>query len=175
MRCFASVHHIKGTVPVEGMGIAVNQVAELERCFTVEDVVAFGHVIGDQNPLHRSWNPNEPPSDVSAALENNPLVQLNEDESSTKVLVHGMLVGSIFSSIFGTLIPGAVYLEQHLDFRRPVYADETVVGRITVEGIHKARRRQGFTLTCNTQVFREKKECVRGHAEVWLPNGTLKQ
>ena len=128
--------------------------------------------IGDHNPLHKSWNINDPFSPTKDILKDHPLVQM-EDKENTKVLVHGILVGSIFSSIFGTLIPGAVYVQQSLEFRRPVYANEMVVGRISVEDIHTVRRRKGITLICKTQVLRNGKECIHGSAQVWLLNSSI--
>ncbi len=63
------------------------------------------------------------------------LIQLEGDGETTKVLVHGMLVASIFSSIFGSLAPGCVYLNQTLKFATPLHADETVLGRIEIEKV----------------------------------------
>jgi 3-hydroxybutyryl-CoA dehydratase len=163
---------VRGTIPAGGKGVAVDQFAELERTFTPDDVDRFGRIIGDRNPLHQSWTleEDELPADVRDLLETHPLVKRQDGEDSTKILVHGILVASLFSSIFGTLIPGSVYLSQMMDFRRPVYANESVVGRVTIKEIQSSRK-GGIILTCNTQVLRQDKECVRGEAKVLLLHG----
>jgi len=167
---------VRGSIPVGGKGVAVGQFAESDRIFTAEDVNLFGKLVGDQNPLHQQWEMDRLPD----LLENHPMVHAaNEDDhgdgnhtKKTKILVHGILVSSLFSSIFGTLIPGAVYLKQSLDFARPVFVDESVTGRIIIERIRQWRRK-GLILNCNTIVHSGDEEKIRGKADVWLPRGTV--
>jgi len=162
---------VRGSIPANGNGVAVGQIAESNRIFTSEDVNLFGKLVGDENPLHQRWTVDNLPD----VLENHPMLSVsNEDDDlkATKILVHGMLVSSIFSSIFGTLIPGAVYLKQTLDFSRPVYVDELVTGRIKIERIRHWRRK-GLILTCDTLVLCNNEEKVRGSADVWLPHGSV--
>lgn len=98
------------------------------------------------------------------------MIKLNADETATQPLVHGMLVGSLFTSIFGTLIPGAVYLSQTLRFQAPVFADEPVVGRIEILRV-KPTSKGGLIVVCDSKVLRETTVCVAGEATVWLPGG----
>jgi 3-hydroxybutyryl-CoA dehydratase len=44
-------------------------------------------------------------------------------------VAHGMLVGSLISTVIGTKLPGsgAIYLEQNLKFKKPVYIGDTVI------------------------------------------------
>lgn len=161
---------VRGSIPAGGAGVAVGQCAETERQFTVADVALFGKLVGDQNPLHRSWELSRLSSSPSA-MDGHPLIQASEqDPKLTKVLAHGMLVASLFSSIFGTLIPGAVYISQSLDFRKPVYVDTVVVARVTITRIRRWTRK-GLILTCDTTVVADGEEKVRGAADVWLPKG----
>jgi len=82
-----------------------------------------------------------------------------------------MMVGSLFSCIFGTLIPGSVYRSQRLAFRVPVFCNEQVTGRIEVL---KARQwRGGLVLTCDTKAMCKGSECITGEATVWLPDGVM--
>ena len=159
---------ITGTIPVGGQGVALHQTAQTERCFTRKQVQAFGCLVGDKNPLHvHTIDRNE------VWKKNHPLLRNNTD--LTVVVVHGMLVASLFSSIFGTLIPGAVYLEQSLQFVRPVYVEELVVGKVTIIDIDKNPKRpiaKGIVLTCDTTVLRQNKVCIKGTAKVWLVNGS---
>ena len=79
-----------------------------------------------------------------------------------------MLVASLFSSILGTLIPGAVYLKQTLDFTKPVYSDGLVVGRVSVTRLRHVRKL--WIATCDTVVEGDDGVKVRGQADVWLPD-----
>ena len=95
------------------------------------------------------------------------------------ILVHGMLVSSLFSCIFGTLIPGAVYVRQFLEFRQPVYVNTVVIGRVVITKLRRYRR-QGLIVTCDTTVVAKearagKEIMLRGEADVWLPEGVEEQ
>ena len=114
------------------------------------------------------------------------------DTKTTKPLVHGMMVSSIFSSIFATLSPGCVYMNQTLNFVSPLFANELVKGRITIEKVRKWRRNAGVVVQCDTQVLRlscspsnddnnnnENDDdhnyaiVIKGNAKVWLPSGYM--
>lgn len=145
----------------------VDQYIEVDRVFSVDEVAQYARLVGDGNPLHREWSKT---GDLPDLIKNHPMVHWEKE--STKVLVHGMLASSLFSCLFGRHIPGAVYLQQSLDFRRPVYAKEVVTARVIVTRI---RKRKGRILTCNTVVTKDKEECIRGHADVWLPESDTLQ
>ena len=79
--------------------------------------------------------------------------QQQEESNQTKEIVHGMLVASLFSCIFGTLAPGAVYLKQTLQFVKPVYVGTPVVATTTIVRVRDwKRRRGGVVVTCQTKV-----------------------
>jgi acyl dehydratase len=161
---------ISGTLPRHGKGVAVGQYATVERVFTEHDVDTYARLVGDSNPLHTSWTRQEL-EQQSTELPSHPLVQWTEDNKS-KVLVHGMLVASLFTCIFGTHIPGAVYMKQTLAFRRPVFANEPVTGRVAITAVRDFRK-GGLIVTCDTRVYKDTEtECVRGSADVWLIHGT---
>ena len=143
-----------------------------DRIFTEKDVETFGNLINDHNLLHSSLNWEE-------ALSQNPslgankdagLIRLKEDGITTKPIVHGMLVSSLFSSIFGTLVPGCVYMNQSLDFRAAVHVDDALIGRLEIEKIRRWRR-GGVVVECDTQVLCQGNQVVKGTANVWLPSG----
>lgn len=52
-------------------------------------------------------------------------------------VAHGMLVGSLISTVLGMRLPGegTIYLEQNLKFKRPVYYSDTVTAEVAVSGI----------------------------------------
>jgi 3-hydroxybutyryl-CoA dehydratase len=170
-------YNIIGTIPKDGQGVVVGQYAEIERVFSEEDIMAYGRLVGDMNPLHQSWKYRSEPQVVSIS----PLVQWDKNSNgddkatSTKVLAHGMLVASLFTCIFGTLIPGSIYLKQTLDFRKPVYAEDLIRGRVMVTNLRQWKRR-GIVLTCDTVVMgQEGLEHLTGHADVWIAHGTTKE
>ena len=83
-----------------------------------------------------------------------------------KPIVHGMFASSMFSTIFGTLNPGAIYRSQTLKFQSMLYVDEEVVGRILVKKVRQIDRRVGpcggnkggVLCTCDTSVVKVLKQ-----------------
>jgi len=155
---------ISGTIAVNGADLTIDQFAEVHRIFTPEDVSLYATLIGDDNPIHRSSLKNE-------TLHSN----------ASQQIVHGMLVSSLFSSIFGTLIPGSVYRSQSVSFQTPIYSNESVIGRVQVKTM-KSLKSRGMLVTCLTNVYKNNGEeavdianrehtssCVTGEAVVWLP------
>lgn len=177
---------IRGTIPFLGHRVDVGQYAEKERIFSTQEIQNFGDLIGDKNILHSSglqWN------DVLLAklphlqaLDESKLIQFEESQTENppimKPLVHGIFVSSLFSSIFGSLSPGCIYLNQTLNFSNPVHAEDMVLARIEIQKIRKWRR-GGVVVQCNTTVVdvpdqpneKSKTVLVTGTANVWLPSG----
>ncbi len=134
----------------------------MKRIFTASQVQNYGQLISDMNPIHQ---------------------QSNDEHSPKKVIVHGMFSASVFSSIFGTLIPGSLYRSQTLTFNAPVYSDEDVIGRVEVTKVKDLRK--GLLVTCDTSIYQHNvshedtkiqtdsiegmTRCVQGVAEVWIP------
>ena len=103
----------------------------------------------------------------------------DEGSEPPPIIVHGMLSASLFSAIFGTLIPGSIYRSQTIQFSAPVYCYEEVVGRVHVTKVRNLRG--GALVHCDTTVTKrikqdlnlkcdeEETRCIFGRAEVWLP------
>ena len=110
-------------------------------------MLSFAQLSGDDNPIH---------IDREAAAKTR----------FKKPIVHGILTSSLFGTIFGAQLPGAIYVSQTLKFKAPVFVDEPVVARIDVESI----RESPFVATCKTIVKREKDDVVtiEGEAKVYL-------
>jgi NAD(P)-dependent dehydrogenase (short-subunit alcohol dehydrogenase family)/acyl dehydratase len=89
--------------------VDIGAVFSVERTFTAEDVRRFSQVSGDFSPLHVD-------------------VEYAEQTEFGGCVVHGMLLGALFSQLVGMHVPGrrALYLGQDLTFRRPVLIGETV-------------------------------------------------
>ena len=166
---------VTGTIQPGGAGVEVGQYAQVERVFTEHDVHAFGCIVSDRNPLHQSWTKDD--DSTPEIVANHMLTRWEVADANSgqvvksKVLVHGMLVSSLFTCILGTLIPGCVYLNQTLEFQRPVYANDVFAGRIAVLSVEPWTKRPGVRLACETTVrsLATNKVCVRGQAHVFLP------
>ena len=64
-----------------------------------------------------------------------------------------MLSASVFSSIFGTLIPGSIYRSQKISFNLPIFSDEYIIGRVQVVKVKDLRK--GLLVTCDTIVYQK--------------------
>lgn len=124
--------------------------AHVTHTFTTEDTTRFAQLSGDSNPIH---------TDAAFALQH---------AKAAAPIVQGMLSASLFATIFGKTIPGAVYVAQQLRWRAPLLVGEQVCARIRVV---KLRKR---FVDCETVC--EKVEggevVVEGLATVLLPPAT---
>jgi acyl dehydratase len=95
-----------------------DQQYEIEFSYSQEDVKAFADITKDYNPIH-----------LDQEYAANTIFK--------KPIIHGFLGGAIFSRIFGTLFPGegTVYLQQSLNFKRPMYVDVIYKAIITVKEV----------------------------------------
>lgn len=100
--------------------INIGDTVSFIRVFTEKDVKDFTKLSGDENPLHTDEN----------------------YASKTKFgqkLVHGMLVGSLCSTLVGMYMPGkrCLYLDQTLSFKNPVFINDklTVAGKVLSKSI----------------------------------------
>jgi len=130
-------------------------------------------LIHDHNPLHTSTSRNALSSQIPNVnvLQQAGLVEFQDN--ITRPLVHGMLVSSLFSSMFGSLLPGCVYTTQSIKFVAPVFVEDRVWGRIRVDRI-RSTRRGGQLWQCDTSVEKEcqngeRVSAIQGVATVWVP------
>lgn len=123
---------ISGTLvtdgPIEGA------YASCDHTFTQEAVNNFAAICGDNNPLHID------PKFASQSMFKGPIV-------------HGILVSSLFSTLFGRSLHGSIYVSQDLKFRAPVHVGAPIHARMQI--IKKESKRKGFLLTCSTEVHVE--------------------
>lgn len=98
----------------------VGDSATMARKITQDDINQFALLVGDTNPVH-----------------------LNEEFAAKtrfgKRIAHGMWGASLLSAVIGTQLPGpgAIYLNQTLKFRAPVYPEDTVTARVTVKSVRE--------------------------------------
>ena len=95
--------------------LEVGSSAHFSKCLTEEDLVLFARISGDVNPVHL---------DESFARET-----LFKGR-----IAHGMWTGSVISAAVATVLPGpgTIYLEQNLQFRRPVRPGDEITVQLTV-------------------------------------------
>ena len=78
-------------------------------------------------------------------------------------IVHGILVAGVISKIIGTQLPGegSIYLEQNIQFRKPVYIDEKIIVKVKITGI------ANNIVTLETNAYKEDESlAVKGTAKI---------
>jgi 3-hydroxybutyryl-CoA dehydratase len=126
----------------------VGDIAEVTRQVGEDDIRAFAEVSGDDNPLH-----------------------LDEAFAATTAfkgrVAHGMLAGALISAVLGTRLPGpgAVYVSQSLNFKRPVKIGDTITTRVVVAHVDDKRAK----VTLSTVCLVNGKVAVDGEAVVIAP------
>lgn len=135
-----------GAVPFED--ITVGMSAEFAKTITDADIVMFGAVSGDTNPVH-----------FDAELASQTMFKGR--------IAHGLLSASLVSTVLGTKLPGpgAIYMGQSFKFLAPVYPGDTVRARATVTEIDTAKRRLTLSTVCTVG----DKEVVVGEAKIFMP------
>jgi 3-hydroxybutyryl-CoA dehydratase len=126
----------------------LGQSAEIVHTVTDQDIRAFAAVSGDVNPVHLD----------EAYAASTPF--------KTRI-AHGMLSAGYISAVLGTRLPGpgAIYISQTMNFKRPVRIGDEVVTRATVAAIDQERARVTLATVCEV----DGKPVVEGEAVVMVP------
>jgi len=136
--------------------IKVGMTDSFSKTITDSDINSYAMLSGDANPVH-----------------------LDEDYASKsrfgKRIAHGLLSAGFFSAIFGTKLPGSgcVYVSQNLNFKRPVYINDTVLATVTVIEVNQKSKKIRFKTECSVN----SKIVIEGEAELFIPgekNDTFK-
>ena len=114
--------------------IKIGDSASVTKTFSDEDVRTFAEISGDKNPVHLD----------------------DEYASQTQFkgrLVHGMLTAGLISAVFGTELPGpgSIYLSQSINFRAPVFINDTVTATATVLKIREGKPIVTLETVCKNQ------------------------
>lgn len=133
-------------IPLEEIEIGMS--VSYSQTVTDADIKAFAGISGDRNPVHLDENYAK-----SSRFKNR--------------IAHGMMTASYFSALFGTKIPGegCVYTYQSLNFKKPVYINDTVEAIITVIDVDLEKRRVKFKTICKVDY----KTVTDGEAELYVP------
>lgn len=105
------------------MKLTIGQNASFTKTISETDVYSFAGITGDFNSAHVN---------KTAA----------EKGIFGERIAHGMLVGSLISTVLGMYLPGpgTIYLGQTLEFRRPVKFGDTITATVTVAEIVNAEK-----------------------------------
>ena len=127
--------------------ISIGATADETMHVSEATVRAFAEVSGDHNPVH-----------LDATYAGTTRFKQR--------IAHGMLAGSLVSSVIGNRLPGhgTIYLSQSLTFRAPVFLDDHITAKVTVVE-HMAKGR----LRLRTEVYRQDGTCVVDGEAVVIP------
>ncbi|MBU0996698.1 MAG: MaoC family dehydratase [Firmicutes bacterium] len=129
--------------------ISIGDYETFTKKFTEDDTEKYANLTQDFNPAH-----------------------MDEDYASKtmfkKRIVHGMLVSSMFSTIFGMKFPGvgSIYTKQSLKFKKPVYFGDEITAKVTVSEIIIERNRVIFECVSINQLG---ETVIEGQAEIMPP------
>ena len=132
----------------ESEELKVGQTAQISKQITAADLSLFAAVTGDFNPVH--FDP------VYAA-----------ETFFKERIAHGMIAAGLISGVIGTKLPGpgAVYVQQMLNFLAPIRINDVVTIKVEViELLEKNRVRLRTTV-----VNQEGVAVVDGEALVAVP------
>jgi phosphate acetyltransferase/phosphate butyryltransferase len=134
--------------------IRVGDGASLLRTVTNRDIQLFAAVSGDVNPAH-----------VDAQYAKSSFFQ--------EIIAHGMLSGSLISTVIGTRYPGpgTIYRSQSLRFLKPVHIGDRLTVTVSVKSVEQSTRRVTLATRC---VDQDGEVVTEGEAEVIAPAEKLR-
>jgi len=142
------------TVNVTYDEIQIGQSARLTRSLTLVDIQQFAAVSGDTNPFHLD-------------------AEFASDTVFHGVIAHGMWGGALISALLGTQFPGpgTIYLQQVLNFTKPVRVGDTLTVVVTV----LSKQEQSHKVELDCQASNQRGERVlSGTALVLAPKQKLR-
>jgi 3-hydroxybutyryl-CoA dehydratase len=106
----------------------------LTKTFSDADVRAFADISGDKNPIH---------------LDD----EYAEQSRFKQRLVHGMLTSGLISAVLGMQLPGpgSVYIRQKINFRAPVFINDTITATVTVSTVRTGKPIITLETVCKNQ------------------------
>jgi 3-hydroxybutyryl-CoA dehydratase len=112
----------------------VGDSASLTKTFTESEVLTFAKISGDHNPIHI-----DPQFAAKSRFE--------------RQIVHGMLTAGMISAILGMQLPGpgCIYLKQELNFRAPVFFDDTITATVTITKLREDKPIITLATSCTNQ------------------------
>ena len=125
--------------------LKLNQTEEIERKITERDIDSFAKLTGDDNPVHTN-------SDFA------------KKTLFKQKVAHGFLSASLISTTIAKKLPGpgSIYLSQSLKFLAPVFIDDLVKVKVTVQEIDNEKKKVKLLTEC----FKYEKKIISGEAIV---------
>lgn len=129
--------------------LKIGDSAFVEKTISETDVYLFAGITGDLNPAH-----------------------INQKQSEQTMfkgrIAHGILVTGLISTCLGMYLPGpgAIYLEQQVKFKAPVYIGDTIRAEVEVIEMNIEKNRVRLKTICTNG---EGKVVVEGEAVVMPP------
>jgi 3-hydroxybutyryl-CoA dehydratase len=124
----------------------VGQSDEYVKKITENEVELYAQITGDYNYVH-----------------------MDEEKAKRSFfkgrIVHGQLVGGLISALLGTKLPGegSIYLEQSLQFLKPVRIGDTITAKVFITEINENKK----IIVLDTFCLNEQQEVVlKGKAKV---------
>src|SRR5271165_494391 len=115
--------------------IAIGDSASLSRTLSKDDIALFAIMSGDENPAH-----------------------LDETYAKSSmrghhIIGHGMWAGAVVSAVLGTRLPGpgTIYVEQDLQFLKPLGLGDTITVTVTAKDKRPEKRIIIFDCHCKNQ------------------------
>ncbi len=123
--------------------VRIGQVFSFERTLLESDIQTFASLTGDTSPLH-----------VDPAY--------GKKTRFGKNVAHGMLAGSLFSTLIGMFCPGerSLYLSQTLQFKKPIFPGDSV----KVQGTVTAKSDSTQIITLATEILVRGEKAISGEA-----------
>ncbi len=130
----------------------IGDTARLSKKLTVDVLQGFAKVTGDNNPVH-----------------------LVDDYAKSTIfkqkIGHGLWSASLISAVLGTKLPGpgTIYIEQSLQFLKPVFVSDVVTAKLEV-----IEKLEGARVVFDCNVINQKGEIVlKGIAKVIAPTSKV--
>jgi 3-hydroxybutyryl-CoA dehydratase len=124
--------NVLGGYDIEDFSIGMS--ATFSKTITEADIVLFAGVSGDNNAIHINQ-------------------EFAESTPFEGRIAHGMLTASVISAAVANKLPGpgAIYMNQSLNFRAPVKPGDTVHATVTVKEIVLDKRRVVLATNCTVK------------------------
>ncbi|MEQ8235266.1 MAG: MaoC family dehydratase [Syntrophomonadaceae bacterium] len=102
----------------------VGDKASFTKTVTEYDVYSFAGVSGDFNPSHTD-------------------AQWASQSFFGKIIAHGVLSMGFISNVLGTQLPGpgVIYVRQSLEYKRPIFVDDTITATVEVTKKDESKNR----------------------------------
>lgn len=108
---------------MEYSSLKIGMSHSFKRIITSQDVLKFAEVSGDRNPIH-----------LDEAFAAKGIFK--------KPIVHGMLVGALFSKSIASDLPGpgSIYLYQDFNFEKPIFHNSELEIIVTVKELKPEKK-----------------------------------